>query len=358
MTEAGRPDGGSAQLFAADADGRTRHRPRSALASMFEPGDLIVANDAATLPASLSGTHGSRGDPIEVRLAAWVFRDPTRFVAIAFGAGDHRAHEDPAPSPTLAPGDRLSLAVCGGGRVSFGHPRLPSLRFLGRGDAVLAGLARHGRPIHTHVPEPLALWEVWTRIAADPIAFEPPSAGFALDWHTLAAWRRRGVQLATITHAAGISSTGDPALDLRLPFDEPYRILAGSAAAIERARRGRYRIVAVGTSVVWRARIRGRRPGAVSGARRRARTHRVRNTACVVDAILTGIHQPGESHFELLRAFADDAALNGIAAALAEHGYRDHEFGDSMPIERRPQVLRPRRFPRSPTRRGGASWPG
>jgi S-adenosylmethionine:tRNA ribosyltransferase-isomerase len=36
------------------------------------------------------------------------------------------------------------------------------------------------------------LWDVWTRIAADPIAFEPPSAGFALDWRIAAAWRQRG----------------------------------------------------------------------------------------------------------------------------------------------------------------------
>jgi len=26
---------------------------------------------------------------------------------------------------------------------------------------------------------------IWTKIAADPIAFESPSAGFALDWRTL-----------------------------------------------------------------------------------------------------------------------------------------------------------------------------
>ena len=90
-------------------------------------------------------------------------------------------------------------------------PRLFQLRFLGDRATVIAGLARHGRPIqYAHVPEPLALWDVWTRIAADPVAFEPPSAGFALDWHTRAVWRRRGIDFATLTHAAGISSTGHP----------------------------------------------------------------------------------------------------------------------------------------------------
>ena len=32
-----------------------RHLPRTALASLFSPGDLVIANDAATLPASLQG---------------------------------------------------------------------------------------------------------------------------------------------------------------------------------------------------------------------------------------------------------------------------------------------------------------
>lgn len=340
MMKADRPDARSARLFVADADGRMRDRPRSELASLFGPGDLVVANDAATLPASLSGTHDASGDPIEVRLAGWVTsRDPTRFVAIAFGPGDHRTRtEDRAPPPPLAPGDRLSLGPLEAEvEALLQHPRLAALHFLGRRDAVIAGLARHGRPIqYAHVPEPLALWDVWTKIAAVPIAFEPPSAGFALDWRMLAAWRQRGVHLATLTHAAGISSTGDPALDRQLPFDELFRIPAVSAAAVERARSEGHRIVAIGTSVVralesaadGEDRVRAG-DGVASG--RIGRGTRLR----IADAVLTGVHQPGESHFELLRAFADDTDLDRISASLAEHGYRTHEFGDSMLIERR-----------------------
>ena len=58
----------------------------------------------------------------------------------------------------------------------------------------------------------------------------------------------------------------------------------------------------------------------------------------LVDAILTGIHQPGESHFELLRAFANEPVLNRISAAAIDRGYREHEFGDSMLIERQPSI--------------------
>jgi S-adenosylmethionine:tRNA ribosyltransferase-isomerase len=50
----------------------------------------------------------------------------------------------------------------------------------------------------------------------------------------------------------------------------------------------------------------------------------------VVDAILTGVHERGTSHFELLRAFADDLTLMAADEEMAAHGYRHHEFGDSV----------------------------
>src|SRR5262245_29928175 len=111
MTGAKRPDRRSAKLLSVDRNGGMQHLPRPALASLFSPGDLVIANDAATLPASLQGIHCESGELIEVRLAAWVsIRDPTRFAAIAFGAGDHRTRtEDRMLPPSVAPGDRLIL---------------------------------------------------------------------------------------------------------------------------------------------------------------------------------------------------------------------------------------------------------
>ena len=242
------------RLAAVAADGSLLHLPRGALASRFVAGDLVVANDAATLPASLHGTHAASGEPVEIRLAGWMAPgDPSHFVALAFGAGDHRTRtEDRGSPPVLAPGDRLRLGPLAAIVVRLlDHPRLFELRFAGSRAAVLAGLARHGRPIqYAHVPDSLALWDVWTALAAVPVAFEPPSAGFALDWRMLAAWRRRGVGFATLTHAAGISSTGDLSLDMRLPFDEPYRIPERTAAAIARAKRAGGRIIAIGTTVL------------------------------------------------------------------------------------------------------------
>jgi S-adenosylmethionine:tRNA ribosyltransferase-isomerase len=339
MIGAKRPDRRSAKLLTIAPDGGMQHLPRTALGSLLNPGDLVVANDAATLPASVQGIHCTSGEPIEVRLAAWVsIRDPTRFVAIAFGAGDHRTRtEERTLPPNLSPGDRLMLGPLAAiVERPLDDPRLFRLRFLGDRATIIAGLARHGRPIqYAHVPEPLALWDVWTRIAADPVAFEPPSAGFAIDWHTRAVWRRRGVGFATLTHVAGISSTGHPLLDLRLPFDEPYRIPEHTAAAIAHAKSRDRRIIAIGTTVVRSLESAANADGSVRTGDGVASGRIVRETPLrVADAILTGVHQPGESHFELLRAFANDALLDQISEALAQHGYRSHEFGDSVLIER------------------------
>jgi hypothetical protein len=46
------------------------------------------------------------------------------------------------------------------------------------------------------------------------------------------------------------------------------------------------------------------------------------------------MHEPGSSHHELLRALVADSTLTRVDAALQSGGYRSHEFGDSVLIER------------------------
>jgi S-adenosylmethionine:tRNA ribosyltransferase-isomerase len=183
------------------------------------------------------------------------------------------------------------------------------------------------------------MWDVWTGIAAQPAAVEPPSAGFALDWRTLSTWRQRGVGFATLTHAAGISSTGDSALDARLPFDEPYRIPARTVALIAETKATGGRVIAIGTTVVRALESAAARDGNVRAGEGIAVGRIEADTALrVVDAVLTGVHQAGESHFELLRAFADDALLAQISAAFIAGDFRAHEFGDSLLLERQPST--------------------
>ena len=178
--------------------------------------------------------------------------DVNRFSAVVFGEGDfHLRTEDRPLPPALENGDTVVLGPL---RATvedlLGHPRLVSLLFDGSADQIWAGLASHGRPIqYSHLQTSLELWDVWTRIAGPPVAFEAPSASFILDWHVLAAIREHRAAFAAITHAAGISSTGDEDLDHLLPFDEPYHIPLATAKAVELTRRRGGRVIAVGTTV-------------------------------------------------------------------------------------------------------------
>jgi S-adenosylmethionine:tRNA ribosyltransferase-isomerase len=329
-----------AKLLVVDASGRIAHAPRATWTDALRAGDLVVANDAATLPASLRGLHLPTGAAIEVRLAgrrSLARADVHRFQAIVFGDGDfHTRTEDRPAPPAFAAGDRLDLGPLRAAvRETLGHPRLVSLGFEGAADDVWAGIARHGRPIqYAHVAEPLALWDVWTAIAGPPVAFEPPSAGFLLDWSTLAALRSRHIEFATLTHAAGISSTGDPVLDARLPFDEPYEIPQSTATAIRHARADGRRVVAIGTTVVRALEHAARIDGAVRSGFGLANQRIGPQTRLhVAHAILSGVHEPETSHYQLLRAFADDETLTRTLTEMAAHDYRTHEFGDSVLIE-------------------------
>jgi S-adenosylmethionine:tRNA ribosyltransferase-isomerase len=330
-----------AKLLAIRASGAIEHGPRSRWVELLRRGDLVVANDAMTLPASLAGVHAPSGRPIEVRLAQRGSLDPQDvhwFLAIVFGEGDHRTRtEDRAPPPTLRVGDKLRLGPLSAAVVALRHPRLIEIEMQGDAGAIWSGLAAHGKPIqYAYLRGQLALWDVWTPFAATPAAFEPPSAGFAIDWHAIAQVRAAGAAFATITHAAGISSTGDAALDALLPFDEPYRIPPRTAELVARTRGQAGRVIAVGTTVVRALESATNEDGrlhAGSGiaTRRIGADTRLR----VVDAVLSGTHEPGTSHYDLLRAFAGARTLRKADRALEAHVYRTHEFGDSVFVERR-----------------------
>src|SRR6185503_15959730 len=106
-----------------------------------------------------------------------------------------------------------------------------------------------GRPVqYSYLEGPLELWHVQTLYAGRPWAAEQPSAGRPLTASVLRALEESGVRLAALTHAAGISSTGDAALDALLPLPERYEIPAATVAAIARARAGGGRVIAIGTT--------------------------------------------------------------------------------------------------------------
>jgi S-adenosylmethionine:tRNA ribosyltransferase-isomerase len=302
------------------------------LPEFLEAGDALVLNDAATLPASLRVS-----EDLEVRLLSRL--DDESWLALALGRGDFR-------DPTEARGQPPRIAV--GAQLDFGHglsgtllevdaasPRLFRVAFRQTGSRLWQALYRAARPIqYAYVERSLALWDVQNAYGARPWAFELPSAGKPLSFETLFRIEARGVTLAHLTHAAGVSSTGDPLLDARLPLAERYEIGEETAAIVNlnKARGGR--VLAVGTSVtraLEAASVGGIvRPGSERTALLLGPDSRLR----VCDGLLTGMHEPGTSHYALLEAFAPRALLDQSFKHAEQHGYLQHEFGDSCLILR------------------------
>jgi S-adenosylmethionine:tRNA ribosyltransferase-isomerase len=370
------------------------------LAVALAPGDLLVVNDAATLPASLPVTIpvpaapvGASGIALELRLAARLPDGTWR--AVLFGAGDWRTPTEHRPAPpTVAPGTVLRIAAdlhATVEDVDARTPRLVVVRFSldpnadkgaarskradpnadkgtarskradpnadkgaarskradpNADEAVFwAALYRYGRPIqYSYVARPLEAWHVQTALAARPWAVEMPSAGRPLTWALLAALRARGVRLAAITHAAGLSSTGDARIDAALPLPERFDVPEATVRAIAETRRRGGRVVAVGTTVVRALEgcARLHEGDIVAGEGTTDLRIDARFRPRVVDGLLTGLHEAGSSHRELLQAFAPEALLARAWDHAEASGYLDHEFGDSFLVL--PSAARARRL--------------
>jgi S-adenosylmethionine:tRNA ribosyltransferase-isomerase len=301
------------------------------LSRWLRSGDLLVVNDAATLPASLHGVTES-GAPIEIRLAGGA-ADGT-WDAILFGDGDWRILTERRPPPPRLPvGALLHFAGLGAAITAVDpiSPRLLTVRFDVAGDDLWRALYRAGRPVqYAYTTRPLPLWSVQTAYGSRPWAVEPPSAGLPLTWDLLLELRRHGVEVARVTHAAGLSSTGDAELDARLPMAERYEVTEETVRAVDSARAAGGRVIAVGTTVTR----------ALESAAAVGNGHLVASqgrtdlrlgpgsTLHVVDGIVSGVHEADTSHFALLEAFAPRALLERAHAFADRHGYQGHEFGD------------------------------
>ena len=316
----------------AAADAALLETRTPALPDLLAAGDLLIVNDAATLPASLRG-HDDAGNEVEARLLAARAND--RFTAVLFGAGDwHQRTEDRPPPAPLPVGARLRFGSLAAEIVARApaSPRLVDLRFAIAGDALWAALYREGRPIqYSYLAHDLPLWAVQTVYAARPWAFEMPSAGRPLSWEILLALRRRGVRWASLTHAAGLSATGDPAIDDALPTTERYEIPAATVRAVTETRAAAGRIIAVGTTVVRALEGAALNEGGLHAGE--GETNLIIRSAFrprIVDGILSGAHAAHESHFSLLTAFAGPALLAAAATHAERAGFLTHELGDSM----------------------------
>jgi S-adenosylmethionine:tRNA ribosyltransferase-isomerase len=302
-----------------------------ALGSFLAPGDLVVVNTSATVPAALDGRLPD-GDPVAVHLsgelpgAVWLVevRHPSHGTTVPLALGA-RAGTGP-----------IDVELLGGGHVHLLTPFADSARLwvatLHLSEPVGAYLARHGRPIrYRHVPRGWPIETYQTVFADEPGSAEMPSASRPFTEELVTRLVTRGIHFAPLLLHTWVSSIEGA----ERPYTERYRVPRDTAAMVNAVRAGGGHVVAAGTTVVRALATVTDDHGIVhpgAGWTEVVVTPETPMTA--VDGLLTGWHEPESSHLMMLEAFAEhDVLADAYATALAL-GYRWHEFGDSHLILR------------------------
>jgi S-adenosylmethionine:tRNA ribosyltransferase-isomerase len=299
-----------------------RHGRFADLADLLRPGDLLVVNRSATLPASLTASGVS---------GAFTLNLSTNFGGGLWLAEPRLSQARSGPVPGLSPGDTIRV---GGleARLIRRYPGLPRLWFVQfAGDACLT-MQQAGHPIrYGYLDGDYDLRHFQTIFATVPGSAEMPSASYPITQKVLDSLKDRGVRLAGVLLHTGVSSleVEDGEAEDHTMYPEPYKVPTVTARAVNAAKDQGRRVIAVGTTVVralesaWD----GEKVRASRGFTRLF-IHPKRGVH-VVDGLLTGLHDPVTSHLMMLYAVAGEGMIRDAYSEAIHEGYRWHEFGDS-----------------------------
>ncbi|MEU4572507.1 S-adenosylmethionine:tRNA ribosyltransferase-isomerase [Nonomuraea sp. ATR24] len=301
------------RLLVSPGAGEPLHRRFTDLPGLLSPGDLIVVNNSATLPAAV------RLDRLAVHFST-ARDDGTWLVEL-------RRRTSTASEPYLGgeAGEWLPL------------PGRATLRLLGRETPRLwrasldrdvpAYLREHGAPIrYSYVERDWPLDAYQTVFATVPGSAEMPSAGRPFSAELVTALVAGGIGIAPITLHTGVAS---PEKD-EPPYAERYEVPESTARLVNLARRSGGRVVAAGTTVVRALETAAGADGRVSAST--GWTTRVvtpDDGVRAVTGLITGLHEPRSSHLQMLTAIAGEEPLRRAYEAAIRERYLWHEFGDT-----------------------------
>ena len=296
------------------ADGDVRHHRFTDLPSVLRPGDVLVVNTSATLPAAVA------------------MIDPPGMLHFSTRLDDGRWLVEPrllggSPATSFS-GNRVTLlSLVGGAKVRLVEAYSEGRLWIAEVDRpVPEVLHRYGQPIrYPYVPKRWPLEAYQTVFAGEPGSAEMPSAGRPFTDRLVTRLVSAGIAVVPILLHTGVAS----AEAHERPYAERFAVPESTATVVNAARTNKGRVIAVGTTVV-RAIESAASPDGVVRARR-GWTDLVitpQRGVFAVDGLLTGFHEPRASHLDLLAAMTDRCLLDRSYAEALDHGYLWHEFGD------------------------------
>ncbi len=297
------------------AAGEIGHHAFRDLPRLLLPGDLLVVNVSATIPAAVAlGTGLTVHFSTPLADGSWL---------VELRASDGAATR---PYPSGHPGDVRRLP---GGATLTVLARVTGRLWQARlSTAVLPYLRRHGSFIrYSYVSQDWPGQAYQTVFASAPGSAEMPSASRPFTTEVVTSLVARGITIAPLTLHTGVSSLEAD----EEPYPEPFDVPPATARLVNATRRAGGRVIAAGTTVVRALETAARLAPTGEVVPSSGWTHHVvtpRTGLTVVDGLLTGLHEPRSSHLRMLAAFAGAELLAACYAAAVERGYLWHEFGD------------------------------
>ncbi len=297
----------------------THHRIAD-LPDLLSPGDLLIVNDTRVRPARVTGQKPS-GQAVEVLFVKAVTERDWEVLM----KGTWR------PGQVIAVDANSRLTVLGreGGRTVV---RIESAL------PVMEWFKVHGRmPLPPYIKRaPTEEDQEWyqTVFAKDEGAIAAPTAGLHFTPALLTRLADRRIEVAYVTLHVGAGTfkpvTADRIEEHRM---EPEWVNVGpeTVAAIERAKRRKGKIVAVGTTVVRALESAACGVGQVRPYHGEtglfiAPGHRFQ----VVEALLTNFHLPQTTLLMLVAAFTGTDLLRRAYEEAVKNRYRFYSYGDAM----------------------------
>lgn len=311
-------------LVTSRSSGTVDHDTFARIDRHLRPGDVVVVNTSATVPAAIDA-RAADGEAFRIHFSG---RGSSGFwnVELRSVGADGSTSPGPGldPQTLLLPGKaRLHLLA-----RSPNTPRLWVADFDGTTD-VEPYLREHGEPIR-YAPGPS--WPIGrhqTVFATQPGSAEMPSAGRPFTDRLVTRLISKGVSIVPVILHAGVSSYEEG----ESPGEERYEVPGPTATVINALRSSGGRVIAVGTTVVRALESVVDFGGTVHPGRGATDLVVTAETgARAVDGLLTGWHEPRSSHLRLLEALLPLPRLQEVYDEAIAHGYLWHEFGDELLI--------------------------
>jgi S-adenosylmethionine:tRNA ribosyltransferase-isomerase len=292
------------------------HHRFTDLPSLLRPGDVLVVNTSATVPAALPIPEAG----LTLHLSTEQ-EDGTWLVELRRDSG-----KATVPYSGGSPGERYT--VLGGASVvlrsRYSRERL-WVASLSVAD-VASYLHTYGRPIrYGYVPRPWPLSAYQTVFGTQPGSAEMPSAGRPFTDRLVTRLVSAGVLVVPVLLHTGVAS---PEAHER-PYPERFAVPSATARVINSARAAGARVIAVGTTVVRAVETAADDSGVVHAAEGWTSLIVTPSRGVrVVSGLLTGFHEPRASHLDMLAAVASPSLLSSCYAEAVAARYLWHEFGD------------------------------